>query len=290
METRTYRGLKTPIGVLGLGAAQVGDASVSEEDAAALLNGALDLGVTLIDTARGYGHSEDRIGRHIAHRRDAYVLSTKVGYGVEGEENWTGPCITKGVELALRLMKTDHVDICHLHSCPKEMLATGEVTEALLDCVERGLVRIPAYSGEDEALTYAINTGDFKGFEASVNVCDQRVIDGQIPKMLGAGMIAKRPLMNVAWTFDERPRGTYAEEYWVRLHEMGADLGEEPAETTLRFSAFTPGVTCVITGTKNLDHLKRNVEFVSRGPLEPARYVALREAFMAHDAGWVGQV
>ena len=61
----------------------VGSDALSEADAGRLLNAALDAGISLIDTARSYGLAEERIGRHLANRRDEYVLSTKVGYGVE---------------------------------------------------------------------------------------------------------------------------------------------------------------------------------------------------------------
>ena len=73
-------------------------------------------GVNLIDTARGYGLSEERIGRHLAHRRQDFLLSTKVGYGVEGLPDWTYDCIVGGVERALRdaqpslLGEVGHVD------------------------------------------------------------------------------------------------------------------------------------------------------------------------------------
>jgi len=60
------------------------DGRVGETEAGRLLNAVLDLGVNLIDTARGYGLSEERIGRHLAHRRQDFVLSTKVGYGLPG--------------------------------------------------------------------------------------------------------------------------------------------------------------------------------------------------------------
>src|SRR3990172_2700606 len=45
----------------------------------ALLNGVLDLGINQIDTAPAYGSSEERIGRFLSHRRDEFILSTKVG-------------------------------------------------------------------------------------------------------------------------------------------------------------------------------------------------------------------
>ena len=54
------------------------DARLSEAEAGRLLNQVLDLGISLIDTARSYGLSEERIGRHLAHRRGEFLLSTKL--------------------------------------------------------------------------------------------------------------------------------------------------------------------------------------------------------------------
>lgn len=73
------------------------DQPVSEAEAGYLLNEALDLGVNLIDTARGYGLSEELIGRHLAHRRHEFVLPTKVGYGIAGVPDWTNACALRPV-------------------------------------------------------------------------------------------------------------------------------------------------------------------------------------------------
>ena len=101
---------------LGLGAGQIGQDTQDDRQVAQLLNAALDLGITLIDTARGYGLSEERIGRHLAHRRSEYMLSTKQGYGISGHADWTAGVIAAGVEQALRLLRTDFIDVAHLHS------------------------------------------------------------------------------------------------------------------------------------------------------------------------------
>ena len=131
ISNRPYGKTGLMVSSLGFGAGQIGDARQSEEDVAQLLNAAIDAGVTLIDTAPGYGLSEVRIGRHISVRRSEFVLSTKLGYGVAGVEDWTGPCITAGVEQALRVMRTDRLDIAHLHSCPRSVLVRGDVIDAL---------------------------------------------------------------------------------------------------------------------------------------------------------------
>jgi len=278
---------------LGLGAAQVGQARVSEKEAEALLNGVLDAGVNLIDTARGYGKSEERIGKYIAHRREAYVLSTKVGYDVEGHENWTKGAVTDGIERALRLLKTDVLDIAHLHSCSLEDLERGEVIEGLTQARQAGKIKVAAYSGENEALAYAVSCGAFQSVQFSLNLCDQRVIDKVLAKVgeAGLGVIAKRPLANVFWQHTERPSGAYAEEYWHRAQEMGLQPPEglDWMSFAIRFSVFTPGVHAAITGTGSLSHFLHNLRLLEAGPLPEHEYEAARSQFQAHDQGWEGR-
>ena len=98
MTPRDFGSTGLSVSPLGFGAMQVGDPRIDDAEAARMLHGALDLGITLIDTARSYGLSEGRIGRHLSARRDEYVLSTKVGYGIDGVPDWTYDCVMAGVD------------------------------------------------------------------------------------------------------------------------------------------------------------------------------------------------
>jgi aryl-alcohol dehydrogenase-like predicted oxidoreductase len=290
---RAFGSTGLTVSALGLGAAQVGRDDVSERDAEALLNTALDLGVTFFDTARSYGHSEARIARHLGHRRGEFVLSTKGGYGIDGLTDWTGACITAGVDAALARLATDYLDVFHLHSCPIEVLARGEVIDALEGAVRAGKVRVAAYSGENDALAWAVRSGRFASVEASVNLCDQRSLGGALREAAerGVGVIAKRPLANAAWRFDARPVGDYAEVYWERLRAMNLSPGELPwDEFALRFSAFSPGVSACIVGTSRIEHLRRAVDAVARGPLPEVLLDEVRSAFARHGSHWGGEV
>jgi aryl-alcohol dehydrogenase-like predicted oxidoreductase len=285
----------TPLTVsaLGFGAGHIGSPEMSEAQAGALLNAVLDLGVTLIDTARGYGLSEERIGRHLHHRRHEMVLSTKIGYGIPGYQDWSPAIITAGVDEALRRLQTDYLDIVHFHTCPVEVLQQDEMLSALEATVAAGKVRVPAYSGDNEPLHYAINTGRFASIETSINIADQRPIDAVLPvaRARGLGVIAKRPIANAPWRFPTRPVGHYAEVYWERLQTMQLNPGDmEWQALALRFVAFLPGVSSCIVGTSNLDHLHHNAELVAQGPLPEATVEAIRHAFRTHDQGWIGQV
>jgi len=282
-------GLRVP--KLGLGAGLLGDASLDEREVARLLHGALDAGVTLIDSARSYGLSEERIARHLRQRRDELVLSTKGGYGVDGVEDWTAAAVTGGVEAALERLGTDRLDVFFLHSCPIETLERGEVARALEEAVRAGKVRVAGYSGENQALELAARSGAFGALMCSVNLVDQRALDGALGEAArrGLGVIAKRPLANACWEFTDRPVGKYAEVYWERFAGLRG-RGLDWPEVAARFAAFAPGVSSMVVGTRSLAHLRQIAAAVDRGPLDEALAHELRAWFRAADRGWIGQV
>jgi aryl-alcohol dehydrogenase-like predicted oxidoreductase len=297
METRAFGSSGLRVSVLGFGAGQIGGDELSDADAERLLAGALDFGITLIDTARSYGRAEERIGRLLAHRRRDFVLSTKGGYGVEGVGDWTYDAVARGIDEALGRLRTDAIDVFHLHSCPRDTLERGEVVRALDDARHAGKIRVAAYSGENEALDYAATCPSFGSVQCSVNLADQRSLSGAIARARerGLGVIGKRPIANAAWRFTERPRGDYAEVYWERLQSLLPTLrSHDPnaawGELALRFSAFAPGVSSVIVGTKSLDHLRANVAIVGQGPNAATVDESFRAWFRASDRDWVGQV
>jgi aryl-alcohol dehydrogenase-like predicted oxidoreductase len=221
------------------------------------------------------------------------VLSTKCGYGVPGVEDWTGPCITQGIELALRRLRTDVIDVMHFHSCPVDVLERPGVVDALTRAVEQGKVRVAAYSGDNHPLEHALNMGRFGSVQVSVNLLDQRAIDWGVARARerGVGVIAKRPLGNAPWRFSERPGAQDVALYWDRMRQMALDPhGLDWSEFALRFAAFTPGVASCIVGTTRLENLQRNVRALEHGPLAPELVSQIRDTFRRNDHGWDGQI
>jgi len=293
MEKRKFGKTGIEVSVLGFGAMHLGNAKIDDATADKMLNEVLDLGITLIDTARAYGQSERQIGQFISHRRSEFILSTKVGYDVQWQPDWTYEAITGGIEQALKLLKTDYIDIVHLHSCSLDILERGDVIRGLEDMKKAGKVRFIAYSGENEALKYAVFSGKFDSFQASVNICDQRIIDDPLPEIFngGFGMIAKRPIANAPWRWDSPPVGHYSAEYWHRLQKMNIDLhGMEWSELALRFTAYTQGVNTCIAGTSNIDHLKENIKALEKGPIEAETIQQIRSEFRKNDDNWIGLI
>jgi aryl-alcohol dehydrogenase-like predicted oxidoreductase len=296
MMARTLGKTGIEVSVVGFGAAPLGDASLSDRDAETLLFGALDEGVTLLDTARSYGCSEERLGRVLGRRRSEVVLSTKGGYGVDGVADWTGEAVARGIDGALSRMRVRTIDVFHLHSCDAHTLARDDILEALVRAKQAGKVRAVAYSGENEALERALCMGAFDSVQCSVNVFDQRALASVLsePRLGGAGVLAKRPLANAPWRFAEQPRGDYAEAYWLRMRAMGVNplelAGLGWAELAMRFAAHAAGVTSVLVGTRSLEHLRANVAAAEKGPLAPEVVLELGRTFAAHDVGWAGQI
>jgi len=280
------------VSALGFGAMHINDERTTEAEASALLNHVLDEGINLIDTARGYGLSEERIGRHLSHRRADFVLSTKVGYGVEGVPDWTYDCVVQGVERALKLMRTNWLDIVHLHSCPLPMLQQGDVVRALNDCRAAGKLRVAAYSGDNAEIDFAIASGAFGSLQTSISLCDQAHLKTRAARAdhAGIGVIAKRPLAGAVWRHAERP-GDFAEgQYWDRFRAMGLQTQEDWADVALRFAAFHTGAASAIVGTAKPVNLRRNLDAIARGPLPAELVVMIRAAFDRHGDAWPGLI
>ncbi|HSK01150.1 MAG TPA: aldo/keto reductase, partial [Kofleriaceae bacterium] len=227
--------------------------------------------------------SEQRIGAALRGRRDRAVVSTKLGYGVPGVPDWTGPCITAGIELALERLATTWLDIAHLHSCPLDVLRRGDVIEALAAARQAGKIRVAAYSGDNEPLLWAIESGRFGAVQCSVNVADQRALDRAIPLAgeRGLGVLAKRPLANGAWREAVRPDAPDRGAYWDRLSAMGVTL---TAARALGFVLAQP-VSSVLVGTTRIEHL----EAMARTGADPEAE-QLRALFRRHDRGWDGVI
>lgn len=293
MIKRKFGNTGIEVSLLGFGAGHIGSDSQNEKEIERFLNEILDLGINLIDTARAYGLSEQRIGKFISHRRKEYILSTKVGYDVEWKPDWTYESVIGGIDQALKLLNTDYIDIVHLHSCQKEILEQGDVILALEHAKQSGKIRIMAYSGENDALDYAIRSNRFGSIQCSVNICDQRGIGTLLSDAAekGLGVIAKRPIANALWRFSGPPLGHYSIEYWYRMQKMKPDFPiSDPADTAIRFTAFAPGVSTSIIGSADIGHVREMINSIEKGPLDITLQNQVQSAFRLHDDNWIGLI
>ena len=269
---------------LGLGAGPLGDETLSDDDADALLRAAIDMGVRVLDTAPSYGVSEARIGRLFSRSpslRDLAVLFTKGGYGVPGTPDWTPEVITRGINRALSTMCTTHLDVFLLHSCPPQ----DDLLEPLMAAKQAGKIRAIGYSGDGEGLAWAVRSGGFDVVECSVNLVDQEALHAVLPEAIqrGMGVVAKRTLMNAAF---EREH----EVYTPRLRAAYPTRRYGWVELAARFTAYAPEVHCALVGTRSPEKLAEVLRFIRKGPLPETLEQDVRARFAAHGEGWGGVI
>ncbi|WP_337031122.1 aldo/keto reductase [Paenibacillus illinoisensis] len=297
MELREYGNTGMKVSTLGFGGSEIGS-NVSKQDVETLLNTALDAGLNVIDTAECYGDSEELIGDVLSHRRDDYYLFTKCGHaaGVDGPD-WDAKVLEQTIDRSLRRLKTEYVDVIHLHSCSEEVLRQGAVIEVLQRAKEAGKTRFIGYSGDTTDALYAIETGVFDSLETSLNIADQEAIDLTLPeaRKRNMGVIAKRPIANAAWTFDTLPEDAYPFLYWKRLQELGYGFltgndVQAAVETALRFTLSTEGVDTAIVGTTKPNRWQQNADLVAKGALPQELYDEIRTRWKeVAGADWTGR-
>ena len=267
---------------LGFGAMELrGDQrapQMTEKQAETLLNTVLDMGINFIDTSIDYGLSEERIGKHIAHRRDEYFLASKCGCvpgaGMGGEHIHTAENIRHGVENSLRLLKSDYLDLVQFHrSLTKEEFEKDGALQELLKMRDEGKVRFVGVSGTLPNLNEQIEMGVFDAFQIPYSAL-QREHEDVISTALehGAGTIIRGGVARGAPTdWDNRWYYMVSKETmkdrWetARLDEL-LD-GMTRMEFMLRFTLSHPALCTTIVGTSSPDHLRDNVEVAIKGPL-----------------------
>ncbi|MDA8356436.1 MAG: aldo/keto reductase [Actinomycetota bacterium] len=140
MNTRRIGMLE--VSVVGLGCNNFGG-RLDGERTSAVVDAAIDSGVTFFDTADIYGdtHSEELLGQALGSRRDHVVVATKFGVPYADHEGGGSPAyIRRAVHDSLRRLGTDHIDLYQLHF-PDDRTPIADTLGALAELVREGLVR-----------------------------------------------------------------------------------------------------------------------------------------------------
>lgn len=140
MQTRSLGPLT--VSVVGLGCNNFGR-RLDYDASAAVVNAAVDAGITLFDTADVYGGaglSEEYLGRALGSRRDEIVLATKFGASMgEGKRGASPQYIRQAVEDSLSRLGTDRIDLYQLHQ-PDPSTPIEDTLRALAELIEQGKV------------------------------------------------------------------------------------------------------------------------------------------------------
>ncbi|MCA9512938.1 MAG: aldo/keto reductase [Myxococcales bacterium] len=154
MERRRLGHSKLEVGVVGLGCNNFG-MRIDEPSSAAVVDAAIDAGITLFDTADMYGdgRSEEFLGRALGARRADVVVATKFGGlgAMKKETGFGAPAAVRAcLDASLARLGTDWIDLYQMHY-PDPATPIAETLGALDDCVRAGKVRAIGSSNFDAA-------------------------------------------------------------------------------------------------------------------------------------------
>ena len=207
-----YRHLGTSglvVSVVGLGGNNFGR-RIDLEATRAVVEAALDVGVTLIDTADSYGESESFLGEILTGTRGQVVLATKFGSDLRGAlgddhgargSRWY---VRRAIDRSLRRLRTDYIDLYQMHR-PDPSTPLEETLVALTELVREGKVRyighsnFAAWQAADVDWTARTNGLErFAGAQNEYSLLDRRVENELVPALLrfGLGLLPYSPLAN----------------------------------------------------------------------------------------------
>lgn len=282
IERRVLGKTGLAVSVLGFGGSEIGYQGVPLRTVEKVLNGALDEGLNVIDTAECYADSEELVGKALSSRRGEFVLMTKCGHsdGFLGRD-WAPKTLERTIERSLKRLRTDHVDVMQFHSPEAETIRDDAVLSVLTRARDAGKTRFIGYSGDSGDALEAVELGVFDTLQISISIADQEAIELVMPaaKIRNMGVIAKRPIANAAWLTPRMSASDYSYPYRQRLKKLDFDFLARPSESVeaaLRFTLSVPGVHTAIVGTTKPDRWHENARYAERGALPKDRYDRIR--------------
>ncbi|QKW13198.1 aldo/keto reductase [Verrucosispora sp. NA02020] len=293
----------------------LGWGAVDDEESVRAVRRALDLGVTLFDTADSYGagHGERLLGRALGRRRDEAVIATKWGYTFdERSRQATGrdaspAYLHRAVRDSLRRIGTDRIDLYQLHLADLPVAPAQALIGVLEDLVTDGLVR--AYGWSTDRVDRAVALGQDARHGAVVQhslsvlrdapdllaVCDKYDLASVNRGPLGMGLLTGKyhhcstlPHDDVRgmtsgwleWFRGGRP----APEWLRRVHAVRAALtadGRTLAQGALGWIWARSDRTIPIPGCRTVAQVEENAAALALGPLRPDHFAEVERRLAA---------
>jgi aryl-alcohol dehydrogenase-like predicted oxidoreductase len=216
----------------------------NDEQVIALLDQARGLGINFIDTAPAYGSSEERLGKLMQNRQD-WIICSKVGEEFKdgaSHFDFSAQHTRHSVERSLRRLRTDYLDLVLIHSNGEDLgiLEQTDCLETLLNLKDEGLIR-----------AVGMSTKTAIGGKRALPLCDALMLT------FNATTTAEEPVIDLARA---QGKAILVKKAFDSGHATDQPGGPEQA---LGFVLTKPGVSSVIVGTINPEHLRSNAEIAA---------------------------
>jgi aryl-alcohol dehydrogenase-like predicted oxidoreductase len=304
MRTRRLGEGGPEVSVVGLGCNNFGG-RVGLDGTRAVVDAALEVGITLFDTADIYGNgggSEELLGQVLERRRDGVVLATKFGGDMGDGTTARGSreYVHKAADASLRRLRTDYIDLYQYHR-PDGITPYEETFGALDELVRHGKVRYVGHSNfsardveEVDALARRREIARPVSAQNQYSLLRRDVEDELLPtcERLGIGVLPYFPLASGLLTGKykrdaPRPEGTrltnrdevFNDETWDRIEALehyAADRGVTLLDVAVAGLAAQPAVGSVIAGATKPEQVRANAKAGEWKPT-PADVAALNE-------------
>jgi aryl-alcohol dehydrogenase-like predicted oxidoreductase len=312
MQSRPLGRSGIDVSVLGYGAWGIGRSmwiGADDDESLRALRRAIELGVTFIDTALGYGdgHSEELVGRTVRAASETVHVATKIPpknmqwparAGVRADEAFPGDWIVECTERSLRNLGLDAIDVQQFHVWSDEWVDQGDWLETVEQLKRDGKIRAFGVSINDHEPANAIRlveSGVVDSVQVIYNVFDQSPEDELFDAVRAAdvGVIVRVPFDEGALTGRIRPDTTFPdgdfrnayfggdrkEQVWERVEAITSDLDvelDQLPELALRFCLSHPAVSTVIAGMRSLRNVEANAAAASKGSLSAGQLERLQ--------------
>ena len=301
MKQRTLGKTELKVSELALGGLFLASWFADAEQSTATVRRAVELGVNTIDTAPGYGNSEEALGHALRKLPGGapLILSTKLGGRPQPFNPQDKAALRASVEESLRLLGRDTVDILMIHEPDRPGQYdwwsdwehfTGPALDLLDELKRAGVIRFTGLGGTTAyTLPHLIATGRFDvvltAFNYSLLWREAEIAVLPAAKAQGMGIIVGSPLQQgaLARRYDAEvnggarwlspPRRRQYQALYAFLDEMGLPI----AEAGVRFVLSNPDVSCVLMGARSAAEVEQNVAAAERGPLPPDILAGLDE-------------
>ena len=296
METRNLGGSGLRVSAVGLGCNNFGQRS-DLETSRRIIHKAIDLGITLFDTAdiyAGRGGSENVLGQVLGDRRKDIVLATKYAKPMADDGSRQGASrryIMRAVEDSLRRLKTDYIDLYQQHEYD-DRTPIDETLRALEDLIRHGKVRyigcsnFPAWRvSEAQQIAKQINTYAFVSCQDEYSLLVRGIEKDLLPmaQAYNMGLLPFFPLANglLAGKYKrgEKPpadsrlgKVDYLRERYMndrnfdivqKLDAFARQHGKTLLELAFSWLAARPQVSSVIAGASSPEQVEQNVRAIA---------------------------